>query len=381
MNCVECQTDPLTPGHYCPCCGRKLSLQELRAMGAAPVDEQPRVSERSPDAAVSAVEDPRRAVAPPPVADTSHELTQAVVRNVTTINVTRQVAVPPPVAEVNTFRTDTAKAVADLTAKAHLARAENPAPVIRRPIVASPPPPQKRTRTPMMVALAAVIVFAIGAAEGARRLGYQWPSRMATPEEQPVEPMPAVEGGGAAKRPETSPENPVATKVVAEKRASARAPLQAATRPKAKIPNSAAQQAEAVPVVAPVRAPVTPAPVATVSPVVAVAEPQRVPEPPSGRFFERSDVDEVPRIVTRVEPRLPSDLAARASNAIVIVRVLVSRIGHPFHVSVLRGSMLGRATDDAVVAAVAQWTFSPAKKRGEPVNCWYNIGVPLNHAN
>src|SRR5687767_1324786 len=37
VNCAECQTDPLTPGHYCPCCGRKLSLQEQRAVqGTSP---------------------------------------------------------------------------------------------------------------------------------------------------------------------------------------------------------------------------------------------------------------------------------------------------------------------------------------------------------
>src|SRR5262245_7392954 len=32
VNCAECQTDPLTPGHFCPCCGRQLSLQERREM-------------------------------------------------------------------------------------------------------------------------------------------------------------------------------------------------------------------------------------------------------------------------------------------------------------------------------------------------------------
>jgi hypothetical protein len=26
--CVECKTDPLTPGHYCECCGRTLSREE-----------------------------------------------------------------------------------------------------------------------------------------------------------------------------------------------------------------------------------------------------------------------------------------------------------------------------------------------------------------
>ena len=34
MRCDECQTEPLTPGHYCECCGRKLSLQERKALTA-----------------------------------------------------------------------------------------------------------------------------------------------------------------------------------------------------------------------------------------------------------------------------------------------------------------------------------------------------------
>jgi hypothetical protein len=42
--------------------------------------------------------------------------------------------------------------------------------------------------------------------------------------------------------------------------------------------------------------------------------------------------------------------------------------------------MLGRTSNEAVVAAVTRWTFSPAKKRGEAVNCWYNVAVPLGHA-
>ena len=68
-------------------------------------------------------------------------------------------------------------------------------------------------------------------------------------------------------------------------------------------------------------------------------------------------------------------------NGTVVVRVLVSRTGHASSVSLLRGSTLGRSSDEAVIAAVTQWTFSPAKKQGEPVNCWFNIGVPLAQAN
>jgi TonB family protein len=107
---------------------------------------------------------------------------------------------------------------------------------------------------------------------------------------------------------------------------------------------------------------------------------QGAPAPPTGRFFERIDVDQSPQIATRVEPQIPANLSARAKNEVVVVRVLVSRTGHPFRINLLRGSRLGRSADDAVVAAVNQWTFSPAVKRGEPVNCWFNIGVPLGRA-
>jgi TonB family protein len=79
----------------------------------------------------------------------------------------------------------------------------------------------------------------------------------------------------------------------------------------------------------------------------------------------------------RVEPQLPSNLPVRQLNDIVVVRVLVSQTGHPFRISLLRRSKLGPSWDRAVVEAVEQWTFSAARKGGEPVSCWYNIGVPL----
>jgi periplasmic protein TonB len=116
------------------------------------------------------------------------------------------------------------------------------------------------------------------------------------------------------------------------------------------------------------------------SPVVEplpVAEPPRMvaPTPPAGRLFEPADVDESPRVATRIEPQLPRDVVERFPNDVVVVRVLVSQTGHPFRVSLLRRSLGGRTLDDAVVAAVSQWTFLPARKRGEAVSCWMNFGV------
>ena len=283
-----------------------------------------------------------------------------------------------------------ARAAADLTAKAHLAKATNPAPVTRRPIVPVPPPAQSRSRTPMLMIAAAVIVGAIGAAEGARRLGFEWPLREAR-EAPPVQATVAVEAVTPAERRAIPPDTPSVARVVAETKAvtanrtSAVAPSRAAVRPKAGTParrqapvrqgNPSAQQVAAV--VARTPAPETPAPAPTRPPA---AESARPPAPLTGRFFESNDVDQPPRVATRVEPRLPANLPAGADKKIVVARVLVSSTGHPHHVSLLRGSMLGRASDEAVVAAVTQWTFSPARKRGEPVNCWLNIGVPLGQA-
>jgi protein TonB len=101
------------------------------------------------------------------------------------------------------------------------------------------------------------------------------------------------------------------------------------------------------------------------------------PAAPQGPFFEPTDVNEAPRVATRVEPAVPDDLRSRARNEIVIVRMLVSHSGHPSRVSLLRRSKTGPRLDEAVIAAVNQWTFSPAKRRGEAVSCWFNMGVPV----
>jgi TonB family protein len=92
-------------------------------------------------------------------------------------------------------------------------------------------------------------------------------------------------------------------------------------------------------------------------------------------------VNEPPQVATRIDPQLPDDLRGRAANEVVIVRVLVSQSGHPFRVSLLRKSKTGPGLDNAVIAAVNRWAFSPAKRRGESVSCWLNMGVPIGRAN
>src|SRR5262249_31795959 len=126
----------------------------------------------------------------------------------------------------------------------------------------------------------------------------------------------------------------------------------------------------------------TVAPVAPSSPVVEVADLTAhaapvSPPPPSSPFFEMTDVNEAPRVVTRLQPDLPDELRDRSIREILVVRVLVSQNGHPSRITLLRRSRSGAALDDAVIAAVNRWTFSPARRRGEAVSCWLNLGVPI----
>ena len=375
------------PAARCQSCGGPSAdgvLCEACKQAFAPVLGSATVPKPEDDAAAMA--GPQRAPVVEQPAPVVEQRAPAVEQKAPTI-IKTTAAVSPPAASTNAIqievsRSDTAKAVADLTAKTHLAKAANPAPVPKRPVVAAPP--QRQSRTSVWIKAAALIVVAIGAAEGARRFGFHWPQQAAR-DEQPAQPAPVVETATAGDRGVPPPDSSPVPKEVAENRASAGAPPKAAASPK---PTTAAGRRRAVrqenvsdqpvaPVVAPAPVPETPAPVLAKPPALVAGD----PTPPTGRFFERNDVDEPPQIATRVEPQLPANLPARPNNAVVVVRLLVSRTGHPFRISLLRGSTLGQSADDAVVAAVTRWTFSPAKKRGEPVNCWYNIGVPLGQAN
>ena len=252
---ARCQScgGPSTDGDLCKSC------REVFAPGPGSAT----VTKPSDDAA---------AMAGPQRAPAVEQKTESVEQKAPTV-VKTTVAMPPPVVsttaiQVEVSRSDTAKAVADLTAKTHLAKAANPAPVPKRPVVAAPP--QRQSRTTVWLKAAALIVVAIGAAEGARRFGFQWPQQAAR-EGLPVQPAPAVESRTASHRGATPPDSSPVPTVVAENRASAVAPPKAVASPK---PTTAAGRRRAVrqetlseqqvaPVVAPAPVPETPAPVAT----------------------------------------------------------------------------------------------------------------------
>jgi protein TonB len=264
--------------------------------------------------------------------------------------------------------------------------APKPAPAVARPAVAPHAQPAAKGRGLGMTAAGVVIVAAVGFP-----LGTYW-LRVAVPppihaEAQPnevVTPAPVVEHRPppAAVAPAPEPKAPPKTedvKPVPTKAVTPPASRTPAARPQMKPvrqtnPTTTLAASISVPTVS------TEVPAAVSMPSAPIAPepaPLMTPAAPTGPFFETRQVNDVPQVLTKVEPHFPGD-AERVTGDIVIVRVLVSQAGHPSLISVLRRSKAGPAVDEAVVAAVKRWTFTPARKRGETVSCWYHVGVPVN---
>jgi TonB family protein len=377
VHCVECETYPLTPGHYCECCGRKLSLMERGELESAPVtvgaDHDAPGHRAAPVARCGSCGTP---CADGDLCETCQQAFVPVLRSTTPAsNSTSEIAKLNPVkteaAKAESARAVAASVVADWAAAAktenvHRAKAPYPAVVSTRPVVSGQ---SRRTRSTLFAAATLAIIAAIGVLQGARWLGI-YPQ--AVRDRQSAQLTPVAEGATATERRTTPPGTRSGTK------GSTKGHPSSTTLPHAAVSARLKPTTQVAPVVAPSEATQAPAPVAA---ALETAESRQsiAAAAPTGRFFERKDVDESPQVATRVEPQVPADLPTRKD--VVVVRVLVSQDGHPFRISLLRASRLGRSLDDAVVAAVTQWTFSPARRRGEAVSCWYNIGVPLGQAN
>ena len=173
------------------------------------------------------------------------------------------------------------------------------------------------------------------------------------------------------------------------------APLEAAPLPVASIPTPAVPaqgSADASAGLAPGQQP---------APAASAARPRAIPRPPtsvpaagaavaqspldrpaasaafSGRAYISTEVDVRPEVVRQVPPVYPEDALAQRLGDIVVLKVLVGATGRPEDIQVLRGSQKTPAFNAAAITAVRQWAFSPARKNGLPVPCWWAVGVPF----
>ena len=82
--------------------------------------------------------------------------------------------------------------------------------------------------------------------------------------------------------------------------------------------------------------------------------------------------DQAPVVLHRVDPKFTS---GHRRGGVVLLEAVVSRSGDVCSARVLRG--VDRAADAAAMAAVRQWKFTPAKKRGTPVQAAFNLTVAV----
>jgi TonB family protein len=168
----------------------------------------------------------------------------------------------------------------------------------------------------------------------------------------------------------------------------ASAPTGSQATPKS-APKKPAVTAAAVPVAAPVAAP-EPAPLLVTTPPPVVAAPAAAAAPPPsvqaeavplGQIFEVSQVEARPSVTNRFDPVLPARLRGHGTTPmVVIVRVLVSPSGRAVESSPVKNPSNDAGLGAAAAATVRQWTFAPARKKGQAVSCWVNVGVVFKSA-
>jgi periplasmic protein TonB len=253
-----------------------------------------------------------------------------------------------------------------------------PSPGVDQPRPTAPSSSQPK-RHSVSLAAAAVVVAALWV--GAYWVRNQTPPAAITAREEQQAPVAASGVTAVAKRQPTAPTSPAEQ---TQNRKASASPTPARTKPTTVVAPAkdvrsstlSTRQVAAAPAPEPVLEPPAPVVVAPSAPEVVVSTPP--PAAPSGQFFETTDVGESPQVTKRVEPQLPDELRNHPLNEILVVRVLVSQSGHPYRISLLRKSKTGPQLDKAVIAAVNQWKFTPAKRRGEAVSCWMNLGVPVS---
>jgi protein TonB len=112
----------------------------------------------------------------------------------------------------------------------------------------------------------------------------------------------------------------------------------------------------------------------------AQAEKMPAPQPePSTRQIKEGDllpleeVDIQPRPIKVVEPKYPELAKQMGLEGTVVVNALISEKGDVLRAEILRGIKNGAPLEQAALAAVRQWKFSPAVKDGVKVKVWKPI--------
>jgi TonB family protein len=86
----------------------------------------------------------------------------------------------------------------------------------------------------------------------------------------------------------------------------------------------------------------------------------------SKRKMTDADGIEMPVRIHNVDPEIPKALLDKGLRGLTAVKVLLSQSGCVENVTIVKSSS-HKAVDDAVVAAVKRWRYTPTKRAGQPV--------------
>lgn len=113
----------------------------------------------------------------------------------------------------------------------------------------------------------------------------------------------------------------------------------------------------------------------SINPLLTEGIPVSAPPPPQlPSEFEAGQVDQPPRVISRVDPIYPYSAKRRGVSGVVVVRFLVDIQGRIQRLKIVESKPHG-VFEDSVRRAVAKWRFKPGVYQGRAVPTW--VVVPL----
>jgi TonB family protein len=108
----------------------------------------------------------------------------------------------------------------------------------------------------------------------------------------------------------------------------------------------------------------------------AVVLKQPAPPPSTSSAYRVGGEVTVPRILSKAEPVYSEEARKNKLQGSVVLSVVVDASGAPTQIAVLRP--LGMGLDEAAIAAVSQWKFSPGTKNGTAVPVFTQIEMTFH---
>ena len=94
------------------------------------------------------------------------------------------------------------------------------------------------------------------------------------------------------------------------------------------------------------------------------------------RIFDRTDVDQRPMVLQRVQPPISYMKVRNMATPRTVMLLVVNVDGTVGDVRLLKSSQDGDF-DEVIMATIREWRFSPAVRKGRKVRCWVEQAITV----